>query len=103
MQKTIINEDQDNLNENNIIKYFEDKGTTNFPSYCHICQKFPIQNIMFYCINCDTNFCEDCEKILGNNHRHCYYKIKNIKQYEEVLDVKIDEWNKNKNEKKMIL
>ena len=50
---------------------------------------------MFYCINCDTNFCEDCEKRLGYNHRHCYYKIKNIKQYEEVLDVKIDEWNKN--------
>ena len=81
-----------------IIIFFNDNDTNiiNFPSFCHICEVFPIQNIMFYCQKCDTNFCEECEKNIGYNHRHCYYKIKNMDQYEEVLNIKIKGWNNNK-------
>ena len=75
-----------------------------FPSYCNICQKFPIVKVMFFCLDCQLNLCEDCEKNLGYNHRHCYYKIRNKEQYQEILkmEAKEDDLNnkiKNESEK----
>ena len=67
------------------------KKMIRYSSYCNICDQFPIVNIMYYCENCDLNFCEKCEKKIGYNHRHSYYKIKNQEQYEEILNIKINE------------
>ena len=66
---------------------------TSFPSYCTICQKFPIIKVMYYCNNCKLNLCENCEKNLGYNHRHCIYKIRNKEQYKEIINM--DEIEKN--------
>ena len=61
-----------------------------FPTYCNICQKFPIVKIMYYCNNCHLNLCEDCEKNLGYNHRHCYYKIRNKEQFQEIMKMEYE-------------
>ena len=66
---------------------------TSFPSYCTICQKFPIIKIMYFCNRCKFNLCENCEKNLGYNHRHCMYKIRNLEQYKEIINM--DEIEKN--------
>ena len=90
----------DNIFNNDIAKSVL-PPLTNFPSYCNICQKFPIVKIMYFCIDCHLNLCEDCEKNLGYNHRHCYYKIRNKEQYQEMLkmEVKDKESNNNINDK----
>ena len=80
-----------------VIKSDISKNIIRFSSYCNICNKFPIINTMYYCQNCDLNLCETCEKKIGYNHRHCYYKITNKEQYEEILNIKIDEIKKNRN------
>ena len=58
-----------------------------FPSYCNMCQKFPIIKTMYYCKSCKLNLCEDCEQNLGYGHRHCYYKIRNKEQYQEIINM----------------
>ena len=73
------------------------KKIIRFSSYCSICNKFPIINTMFYCRDCDLNLCENCEKEIGLIHNHCYYKITNREQYEEILNIKIEEIKKNRN------
>ena len=93
-----IEESNNELKLNNdLFKSEIPKNVVRFSSYCNICDQFPIVNIMFYCQNCDLNFCEKCEKKIGYNHRHCYYKIKNREQYEEILNIKINEIIKNRN------
>jgi hypothetical protein len=110
------NSDDNNINNNKNNKFEIDNIFSNtitksvlppvisFPSYCNICQKFPIVKVMFFCLDCQLNLCEDCEKNLGYNHRHCYYKIRNKEQYQEILkmDAKEDDLNnkiKNEDEK----
>ena len=90
----------ENIFNNDIVKSVF-PPLTNFPSYCNICQKFPIVKVMYFCIDCQLNLCEDCEKNLGYNHRHCYYKIRNKEQYQEMLkmEVKKKEINNNINKK----
>ena len=63
--------------------------TISFPSHCNICQKFPIMRIMYFCNECQLFLCDDCEKKLGYNHRHCYYKIRNKQQYQEAMNFEI--------------
>lgn len=92
--------DIDNMLNNNIVKSVLPPATS-FPSQCNICQKFPILKIMYFCSKCQLNFCEDCEKNLGYNHRHCYYKIRNKEQYQEILKMEMKEDdinNKSENE-----
>jgi len=95
-----INNDDNKDNFNNIFNNEIVKSVlppvTSFPSYCNICQKFPIVKIMYYCNQCQLYLCEDCEKNLGYNHRHCYYKIRNKQQYHEIInmDNKKDDINK---------
>ena len=92
----LLNESFDFINP--IVNKSEiNKNIVRFSSYCNICNKFPIINTMYYCQSCDLNLCETCEKKVGYNHRHCYYKIKNKEQYEEILNIKIDEIKKNRN------
>ena len=72
-----------------------------FPCHCNMCQKFPLIRIMYYCSDCKLNLCEDCERFLGYNHRHCYFIIRNKDQYQDILkmELKKDEIKKNKIEK----
>ena len=93
----------DNIFNNDIVKSVL-PPLTNFPSYCNICQKFPIVKVMYFCIDCQLYLCEDCEKNLGYNHRHCYYKIRNKEQYQEMLkmETKKKEINNNINKKTRI-
>ena len=91
----------DNIFNNDIVKSVL-PPLTNFPSYCNICQKFPIVKVMYFCIDCHLNLCEDCEKNLGYNHRHCYYKIRNKEQYQEILKMEVkNKENNNINDKKI--
>lgn len=92
----ILNESFD-LDNNDLFKSEISKNIIRFSSYCNICDKFPIPNIMFYCSDCDLNLCEDCEKNFGYNHRHCYYKITNQEQYEEILKIKLQKLKNNRN------
>ena len=87
---------EDSINQD-LFKSEVPKKIIRFSSYCNICNKFPIINTMFYCRDCDLNLCENCEKQVGLNHRHCYYKITNKEQYEDILNIKIEEITKNRN------
>jgi hypothetical protein len=78
--------DIDNIFNNEVVKSVL-PPMTSFPSYCNSCQKFPIVKIMYYCDKCQLYLCEDCEKNLGYNHRHCYYKIRNKDQYQEIVNL----------------
>ena len=80
------NNNNDIISNNEIVKSVLPNMVT-FPIYCNMCQKFPIIKIMYYCKSCKLNFCEDCEKTLGYGHRHCYYKIRNKDQYQEILNM----------------
>jgi transposase-like protein len=96
--------DIDNIFNNEVVKSVL-PPMTSFPSYCNSCQKFPIVKIMYYCDKCQLYLCEDCEKNLGYNHRHCYYKIRNKEQYQEILKFEnqklyIKVKNENDNNKK---
>ena len=44
---------------------------------------------MYFCNECQLFLCDDCEKKLGYNHRHCYYKIRNKQQYQEAMNLEI--------------
>ena len=100
--------EEDNINNNqNDKNAYHEIGKSmlspmvSFPCHCNMCQKYPLIRIMFYCYDCKLNLCEDCEKYLGYNHRHCYYIIRNKDQYQEILkkELKKDELKKiNKNE-----
>ena len=89
-------------NENNFDNIFNNEvvksvlpPVISFPSYCNACQKFPIVKILYYCNKCELYLCEDCEQNIGYNHRHCYYKIRNKEQYQEM--VKIDSKKEEEN------
>ena len=85
----------ENIFQNEIIRSLI-PPVISFPSFCNMCQKFPITKIMYYCTNCDMNLCEECEKIFGVNHRHTYYKIRNKEQYQQIINMNFDN-NNNEN------
>ena len=109
-----MNNSDENIFKNEIIKSVL-PSVASFPTYCNICEKFPIMRTMFFCNECQLIMCEDCEKKLGYNHRHTYYKVRNNEQYQEVMnmqleneenipkkEIKIDkEKKKNKNKTRM--
>jgi len=90
-----IDEKNNENNENNINEnIFKNKiiksvlpSVASFPTYCNICEKFPIMRTMYFCKECQLIMCEDCEKKLGYNHRHTYYKIRNNYQYQEAMNM----------------
>ena len=63
---------------------------------CNFCQKNQMVTV-FYCKNCSIFFCTDCEKKIGKNHQHCYYKIRNKEQFEEICKIHNSNNNKIKN------
>ena len=97
-----------NKNENEIIYNEINASLTNANSriICNICKQskqLNIINIIYFCKDCQIFFCDTCEVDIGKNHEHCYYKIKNNKQYQEISDKiqqsgnKFDNFNKDLN------
>ena len=68
----------------------------NFNIKCNFCQKNQMVTV-FYCKNCSIFFCTDCENKIGKNHHHCYYKIRNKEQFEEICKIHNNNNNKIKN------
>ena len=70
---------------------------------CEICKQNASSDIIYFCSDCKKYFCEKCEVDIGKIHKHCYYKIRNKKQYNELIDSlnsfgnKIQNLNKNIN------
>ena len=58
---------------------------------CNFCQN-NLEGIIYYCKQCRTFFCSNCEKSNGIKHSHCYYKIRNKEQLKE-----INNYHKNNN------
>ena len=53
---------------------------------CAFCKQKKKSDIVYYCKDCDIYFCKECEINKGKIHKHCYYKINNIEQYNEIKD-----------------
>ena len=73
----------------------------NFNIKCNFCNKNVVLTL-YFCKDCFKFFCSDCEISLGKNHQHCYYKIRNKKQFKEIFDLnninnKINNFNNNIN------
>ena len=88
-----MNNNDENIFKNEIIKSVL-PSVASFPTYCNICEKFPIIRTMYFCNECQLIMCEDCEKKLGYNHRHTYYKIRNNDQYQEVMNMQFEKEEK---------
>ena len=54
----------------------------NFNINCDNCKQKKSSDIVYYCSDCKIFFCEACEDNIGKIHKHCYYKMRNKKQYE---------------------
>lgn len=89
-EKNKNNDNEKNINKNihnNLPINYQEKlliSNSNFNVYCNICKKDKKTNIIYYCNDCKIFFCEQCEEDIGKIHKHCYYKIKNQKQYDDV-------------------
>ena len=104
-QKIIIN----NNNKNEIINnevYNEIKVSSSLVKFnmkCNICKQTKGLDIVYYCKDCQIFFCDTCEVDIGKIHKHCYYKIRNNKQYTEISNKfqqsgnKFDNFNKDLN------
>ena len=64
-------ETEPNTNKNNLAEKLIHFGIT-----CDGCNKFPIVGCRYKCSVCDDfDFCEECEKKLGEKHNHPFLKI----------------------------
>ena len=88
-----MNNSDENIFKNEIIKSVL-PPVASFPTYCNICEKFPIMRTMYFCNECQLIMCDECEKKLGYNHRHTYYKIRNNDQYQEVMNMQFEKEEK---------
>jgi len=67
---------------------------------CSLCKNDIILGIAYYCKDCSLFWCTNCEKEKGRTHKHCYYKIRNKSQYEEIFNTSNNDKDKNENIKK---
>ena len=65
----------------------KNKIAESFDLTCSLCKQQKFSDIIYYCKDCKIFFCKDCEKNEGKIHKHCYYKIRNKDQYNEINDV----------------
>ena len=90
----INNEKNNNINKNINSYYGQNKLvdnqirgvpiSVNFNIECNFCKNNKMIGIVFYCKNCAIFFCSNCEKNVGIKHPHCYYKIRNKEQFQEI-------------------
>ena len=82
-KNNIINHKKENINNNKINnKMNESSAMKNFNINCDNCKHKKSSDIVYYCSDCKIFFCEACEDNIGKIHKHCYYKMRNKKQYE---------------------
>ena len=76
-----------NINNNNQInnKIIMPINNDKLNIFCNVCKHNKIIDVVYYCKDCNLFFCETCEIDLGRIHQHCYYKIKNKRQYDEMI------------------
>ena len=76
-----------NINNNNQInkKIIMPSNNAKLNIFCNVCKHNKIIDVVYYCKDCNLFFCETCEIDLGRIHQHCYYKIKNKRQYDEMI------------------
>ena len=90
----INNEKNNNINKNINSYYGQNKLvdnqirgvpiSVNFNIECNFCKNNKMIGIVFYCKNCAIFFCSNCEKNVGIKHPHCFYKIRNKEQFQEI-------------------
>ena len=87
-----INKNENNINNikinnNNQInkKIIMPSNNAKLNIFCNVCKHNKIIDVVYYCKDCNLFFCETCEIDLGRIHQHCYYKIKNKRQYDEMI------------------
>ena len=82
-KNNIINNKKEKINNNQINNQANIPSLMkNFNINCDICKQKKSSDIVYYCADCKLFFCETCEIDIGKIHIHCYYKIRNKKQYE---------------------
>ena len=86
-QKIIIKKSNDkneiiNNEAHNEIKV--SSSLVKFNMKCNVCKQNKGLDIVYYCKDCQIFFCDTCEVDIGKIHKHCYYKIRNNKQYKEI-------------------
>ena len=88
-----INNDNHNINNNQInnnisnsqrnnIPYQENNQIIKFNAVCGFCKRYPLNQELYYCKECNKIFCSSCEKQVGKVHEHPYYKVQNQKQFD---------------------
>ena len=81
------NQINNNINNNQINEQKNPSELNkNFNINCSICNQNKFTDIVYYCSDCKLFFCDKCEIDIGKIHKHCYYKIRNKKQYNELKD-----------------
>ena len=81
------NQINNNINNNQINEQNNPSELNkNFNIDCSICKQNKFTDIVYYCSDCKLFFCDKCEIDIGKIHKHCYYKIRNKKQYNELKD-----------------
>lgn len=83
------------INNNNINNNDFSQKYITFLETCDVCYKYPIINILYYCLKCENFVCENCERE-PYIHRHSYIKVQTKEQYRD-LNEKI---NNKENETK---
>lgn len=59
----------------NILSYKQKNSAITFPVSCSFCRKAPLNQLFFFCKECNYIFCMQCEVINGPQHPHPYYKV----------------------------
>ena len=104
-EKNVLSHIYNSTNKNNIINNKKLKYNINIPALsknfnmtCQICKNNASSDIIYFCSDCRIYFCEECEANKGKIHKHCYYKIRNKKQYDKLKTLFNDSKNNsNKN------
>ncbi len=101
-----------NINENNIVQMFISIKIKNYIDFsetyltffelCSSCYEYPLENIIYYCLECKIYICEKCEKSDGFNHRHTLLKIQTKEQYNDLIYNKFIEGSPNQSRLKQI-
>ena len=82
-----INNKKDNINNKEINCQINIPTLNkNFRLDCDICKRNKLSETIYCCSDCKIFFCDNCEVDFGRIHKHCYYKIRNQKQYSEIKD-----------------
>ena len=77
------------INNNDIINSYHhgQNQLVNMNMQCNYCKNIQTEGEIYYCKDCSSFFCTNCEKRIGISHSHCYYKIRNKEQFKEICNI----------------